>query len=236
MKKIALVFALFFTLLATTAQTVKEVLNKVNIEYSSVKPLQFETKYNLYRNKETKQVFETYSGVFKKNEKSEIYQKIDQTEFIWNKSYCLKVVHADQIMVLSLSQPVATGEVDMKQLLDYCTIKGFVDKKSYWELTLESKPLSGLSYSKIVIHIGKNYFIQKQLFYYNTEINFSTDYRKQDIDLPVLEIIYSNFNRNKMESTYFDVSKYIVVSKNRIKVTNKFFSYTLEYQREISLK
>lgn len=231
-----IIVILFISTFLGHSQTAEEVLKRVNNEYASTNYLQFETKYNLYKNKSEKNVYESYIGQFKKNEKNEIYQKIDKTEFFWNNSYCLRIIHPDKLMTLTQSQPVAFGDIDIKDLLDYCKIKSFVDKKSYWELTLESKPLSGLSYSKIIVHINKKYFIQKQLFYYSSGINFSKDYRNQDINYPVLEIIYSKHNRNKIESKYFDVSQYLSVSKNNIKPTPQFSNYKFEDHREVVLK
>ncbi|NHN27984.1 hypothetical protein FIA58_020080 [Flavobacterium jejuense] len=236
MKKILTLFLITFTSVFINAQNAEEVLNKLNVVYSENSPLQFETKYNLYKNKSSKQIYETYNGVFKKNEKNEIYQKIDKTEFIWNKKMCLSIFHPDELMMLSFSQPISTEQFDLKKLLEICSIKSFINKGKFWELIIENKPFSGLEYSKIVIQINKNYFIQKQLFYYNTSINFSKDFNKQDLDLPVLEIVYSNFNRNKIENSFFDFSKYIVESKNGIQPSKAYSNYVLEDQREITLK
>ncbi|WP_445722320.1 hypothetical protein [Flavobacterium sp.] len=235
MKKRIVLF-LFLINFSLNAQTVETVLSKLNTEYSSAKALQFETKYNLYKNKTAKQVYESYSGVFKKNERNEMYQKIDKTEFISSKKLSLNIIHPDELIIVSNSEPMNNSAFELKKLLEFCKIKSFADKKNYWELTLESKPFSGLEYSEVVIQINKNYFIQKQLFYYNTAINFSSDFSKQDIDLPVLEIIYTNFNRNKIEDSYFDVSKYIMESNKTIKPSKKYPRYTVEDQREITIK
>lgn len=218
------------------AQSVDGVLKIVAQEYSNTKPLQFNTKYNLYKNSSQKKVFESYVGQFKKNEKNEVYQKIDKTEFIWNKNICLKVVHPDKLINISISQPLEMKNFDIASLKEWCDIKSFVDRKSHWELTLTTKAFSSLPYSKIVIHIGKNYFIQKQLFYYNSAVDFSTDYRKQNLDYPVLEIIYSSFTRKKESSTFFNMNKFIEEKSKLIKATKEFQSYTIEDHREVTFK
>lgn len=218
------------------SQSVDEVLKKVAQEYSDTKPLQFNTKYNLYKNSSQKKVFESYVGQFKKNEKNEVYQKIDQTEFIWNKNICLKVVHPDKLMNLTISQPLEMKSFDIASLKEWCDVKSFVDRKSHWELTLTTKAFSSLPYSKIVIHIGKNYFIQKQLFYYNSAVDFSTDYRIQNLDYPVLEIINSNFTRKNELSTHFDINKFIEEKNRVIKASKEFQSYIIEDHREITFK
>ncbi|AWM12417.1 hypothetical protein NHF50_00170 [Flavobacterium sp. NRK F10] len=235
MKKFFLIVIVLFSQLFV-AQTVQEVLNNVNKEYTKALPLNYSVKYNLYKNKDSKKITESYSGIFKKNEKNEIYQKIDEVEFIWNNNFCLKVIHPDKLMTLTSSQPIITGEIDMKSLEQFCKVKTFYKKGDSWELTLEPNQFSGLPYSKMVIWIDKRYFIKKQLFYYNTGIDFSSDYRKQDISLPVLEIIYSDFSRNSVPNDLFDVKKYIAVTKDNIIVTEKYKEYYLEDQREITIK
>lgn len=218
------------------AQTVQEVLNNVNKEYSKKMPLSYKVKYNLYKSKEQDKIYESYNGFFKKNEKNEIYQKIDQTELLWNNNFCLKVIHPDKLMTLSFSQPISTGEINMNDLYQFCSVKSFNKKKDLWELTLEPKAFSGLPYSKIVVWIDKKYFIKKQLFYYNTGINFSGDYKKQDVNLPVLEILYSDYNRNAIENSFFNISQYLTISKDKITVSDRYKGYILDDQREITIK
>ena len=236
MNKLINFFLLLFSITIANAQSVEVVLNKLNSVYSESSPLQFEMIYNLYKNKSSNKVYESYKGVFKKNEKNEIYQKIDKTEFIWNNKTCLSVFHQDQLMTLSFSEPQTNKQFDIKKMLEICSVKSFKDKKAYWELILESKPFSGLEYSEILIQINKNYFIQKQLFYYNTSIDFSNNMNKQDISLPVLEIIFSNYNRKKIDTKIFDITKYIIQTKNGIQPSKLYQNYDFEDQREVTLK
>ena len=235
MRRLLIIVVICFSTFSYS-QSVDGVLKKVAQEYSDTKPLQFNTKYNLYKNISQKKVFESYVGQFKKNEKNEVYQKIDKTEFIWNKNICLKVVHPDKLINISISQPLEMKNFDIASLKEWCDIKSFVDRKSHWELTLTTKAFSSLPYSKIVIHIGKNYFIQKQLFYYNSAVDFSTDYRKQNLDYPVLEIIYSSFTRKKESSTFFNMNKFIEEKRKLIKATKEFQSYTIEDHIEVTFK
>ena len=236
MKKIFISFVLICFTSLTYSQSIDEVLKRVATEYSNSKPLQFNTKYNLYKNNKQKLVFESYIGEYKKNEKNEVYQKIDETEFIWNKNICLKIVHPDKLINITLSQPVEMKNFDIQSLKEICDIKSFTDKKVYWELILTTKAFSILPYSKIIIHIGKNYFIQKQLFYYNTAIDFSSNHRKQELEYPVLEILYSNINRKQISNIFFNINKYIEEKNKNIKATKAFQSYTIEDHREITFK
>jgi len=235
MKRLLIIIVICFSTFSYS-QSVDEVLKRVAQEYSTPKPLQFNTKYNLYKNSSQKKVFENYVGQFKKNEKNEVYQKIDQTEFIWNKNICLKVVHPDKLINITVSQPIEMKSFDIASLKEWCDVKSFVDRKSYWELILTTKAFSSLPYSKIIIHIGKNYFIQKQLFYYNTAIDFSTDYRKQHLEYPVLEIIYSSFTRKKESNSFFNINRFVEEKSKMIKATKEFHSYTIEDHREVTFK
>lgn len=234
-KKLIFCLFIFCSSLGFT-QTVEQVLNLVSKEYSKGEYLQYSTKYNLYKNKDAKKTYESYSSVFKKNKKNEVYQKIDQVEIIWNNSYSLKVNHPDKYMSLSLSQPLATGEISLKDLKEFCKIKSFEKKGNGWELVLEPQIFSSLPYSKVVVSINSKYFIAKQLFYYNTPIDFSNDYRNQNLDYPVLEIINSNFKRETISEAYFNVKKYVTEMKNGIKVSNEYSDYSLDDLREITIK
>ena len=69
MKRLLIIAVICFSTFSYS-QSVDEVLKKVAQEYSDTKPLQFNTKYNLYKNSSQKKVFESYVGQFKKNEKN----------------------------------------------------------------------------------------------------------------------------------------------------------------------
>lgn len=235
-KKIIFVWILFNNCLAHT-QTITEVLQKISNQYSTAQPLQYRCNYVLYKDFETKKVEESYKGFFCKNAKNEVYMKIGNTETINAKTVFLKINHDERI--IEISDPIAgtLGDFDMKKLLNLCTVEKFVAYKSYWEIILEAKPYSGLSYSKITVQISKDYFLQKQTFYYNTAINFSKDYRSRDSNYPRLEIAYTNYNRNPVSATIFNSTTYFSTSgKQQVILPEPLKKYKIIDQRKNSNK
>lgn len=229
MKK-SIIFLLLLYVSGILAQTRDEVLSKVNKNYSDSRPLQFSSIYNLYKNANTKVIHENYKGVFKKNSKGEFYMKIDNTVFINTKKVNLKVVPSEKAMVISEPTEFNTGEFDLKQLLEFCKIKSFEDKINKWELVLETKQFSILPYSHIKVEIDKKFYIKKQFFYYNTGIDFSATYNKQDINYPVLEIVFSNYSRTLTDSNIISTDKYITTKNN--KYVSKLIGYEIIDKRQ----
>lgn len=210
------------------AQTVTEVFKQLAKQYSLNKPLQYKTNYALYKDFDSKKTEENYSGSFYKNDLNEVYMKIGDSEILNSKTVFLKINHTEK--AVEISNPVKNyfGDFDIKPLYDLCKIESFLDYKSYWEITLVSKQYSSLPYSKIIVQISKNYFLQKQIFYYNTAINFSKDYRSPDSHYPRLEITYSNFNRNPVAASLFNTSSYFTKSgKEHILLTEKLKKYEI---------
>ncbi|WP_149206114.1 outer membrane lipoprotein-sorting protein [Flavobacterium johnsoniae] len=233
-KKIIYVWVLFNCCLAHT-QTVNEVIQKISKQYSLAKPLQYKSTYSLYKDFDSKKIEETYKGIYYKNDLNEIYTKIGDTEILNSKEVYLKISNSEKAVEISNPVPNYNGDFDIKPLLQLCKIEKFVDYKTYWEITLTAKPYSSLSYSKIVVQVTKNYFLQKQVFYYSTAVNFSNDYRKPDPHYPRLEIVNTNFNRNAVNAAVFNTKTYFTtLAKKQIVPAEKLKKYEIIDQRVIS--
>lgn len=213
-KKIIAVWCLFSCCLAHT-QSVSEVFQKLGKQYSASKPLQYKTSYVLFKDFDSKKIEERYNGIFYKNESNEVYMKIGDSEILNSKTVFLKINHLEKAIQILHPVPNYFGDFDMKPLLDLCTIEKFLDYKSYWEITMVAKPYSSLPYSKIVVQITKNYFLQKQIFYYNTAVNFSKDYRTPDAHYPRLEVTNNDYSRNPVKASYFNSSTYFTMSNKK---------------------
>ncbi|MES2812045.1 MAG: hypothetical protein V4670_06205 [Bacteroidota bacterium] len=227
---------LFFSmqLFSTIAygQKVNEVLQKMNERFIAPKPLRFDTKYILYKDHKTKSVQQSYTGLFVKNNQNEVYLKIDKTEFINTKKVSLKINHGEKAMLISNKVEFSTGTFDVNKLIAYCTISSFKDYKTYWEIILTPKEYSGLNYTQIVLNIGKNYLLQKQVFFYNTGFNFSKDYRKQALDYPRLEIMYSGYNKKVTELSKINTNVFFTISQtNKVQATDKYKNYEVADKR-----
>lgn len=212
----------------TQAQSVNDVFKQLAKQYSLNKPLQYKANYALYKDFDSKKIEENYNGAFYKNDLNEVYMKIGDSEILNSKTVFLKINNTEK--AIEILDPVKNyfGDFDIKPLYELCKIESFLDYKSYWEITLVSKQYSSLPYSKIIVQISKSYFLQKQIFYYNTAINFSKDYRSPDSHYPRLEITYSNFNRNPVAASLFSTSTYFTKSaKEKIILTEKFKKYKI---------
>lgn len=207
-------------------QKVNEVLQKMSEKITAPNVFCFDTKYSLYKDQKTNVAKQTYLGFFIKNQNNEIYYKIDNTEFINTKKMGLKINHKQKAMSITNSQDFSTGSFDISKLMAFCTISSFIDNKTFWEIILTPKELSGLNYSQIVLNIGTNYLLQKQVFYYNTGFNLSNDYKKQLLDYPKLEIIYSGYNNKVNEVNKINTSLYFKINQNnKIQATEKYKNY-----------
>lgn len=207
--------SVLFAYCITHAQTAKDVLQKTAQQYSLAKPLQYKSTYKLYKDSNSKKVEESYNGSYFKNAQNEVYSKIGETEILNSKTVYLKISNPEKAVEISNPLPEYSGDFDIKPLLDVCKIEKFTDHKTYWEITLTAKPYSSLSYSKIIVQITKGYFLQKQIFYYSTAVNFSNDYRKPDPRYPKLEITNTNHNRNSVNAALFNSKTYFSTSANK---------------------
>jgi hypothetical protein len=159
--------------------------------------------------------------------------KIDQTEIVNSKLFNIKVSHGEKEVVLGDPVSNYSGEFDISQLLELCTISSFKDYKTHWEITLLSKKFSSLPYSKIVLAISKDYFLKKQIYYYNTGINFAKDYRKSDVHYPRLEITNTDFNRKPINESLFKTAAYFSRFGKTVALSQKLKKYTMTDKRSL---
>lgn len=238
MLKKVILFILFLAFgYAGYCQTVNEVLQQMGKEYSAAKPLQYNSNYTLYKSSDSKKIEQAYKGIFIKNASNEVYMRIDQTETLNTKAVNLKISHSEK--ALQIADPIKTffGNFDITPLYELCKIESFKDFKTYWEITLIAKNYSGLPYSKIIVQITKNYFLQKSIFYYSTAVNFSKDYRAPKSYYPRLEVTNTNFSRKAINSSLFTAKSYFTSSgKNKYELAERLKNYEVIDQRNISNK
>jgi len=214
------------------SQKAEEILKKVTETYGIAKPLSYTMSYSLYKDHDSKKVEENYKGVFHKNAANETYIKIKDSEMINSLKTNVKISHSEKAIVISNPVGNSVADFDMRQISDLCKVISVKDFKIYWEIQLEPKQYSDLSYSKIILNISKDYFLQKQVFYYNTAINFSQNYRTSDTHYPRLEVVYQNHNRKAADGSWFNTGKYYTVSgKNTIVLSQQLKKYEVIDQR-----
>jgi hypothetical protein len=157
--------------------------------------------------------------------------KINDTEYLLTKKMSIQVSNQEKIVLISKSKNPDKEEYSIAKMLalfDKGTVK---DKKTYWEIELKGKALTQLPYSKVIVNIGKDYFIQKQTFYYSAGMNFSKDYSKADMQQPRLEIVFGKPSRIAVPTLKFETSQYFSIVNNAIKLKGNYSKYELIDQR-----
>lgn len=217
------------------SQTANEILKKMNAQFIIAKTMKFDSKYNLYKTHQSNKVYETYSGFFLKNAKNDIYMRIDKTEFINDKDYSLKINHKEKAMLIQEKTHFSTVIDDVSKLWQFCEVSSLKDFKKYWEIILVPKKLSGLTYSKIILIVNKSYLIDKEIFYYNTPMNFSKDYKNQDSDYPRLEVLYSNYSNNG-DTSLINTDSYFLINNGKVIPRAKYKNYQVTDNRNKGIK
>lgn len=232
--KVYLLISILFTVV-NYGQTVNSVLEKMNDKFIASNAFRFESKYNLYKDYTSKIVHQNYNGLFLKNAKNEVYMKIGETEFINTNTVSLKVSHSEKAILVSNKQDFSTGTFDINKLIVLCEITSFKDFKTFWQIYLTPKKLSGLNYSHIVVKIDKNYNILEQVFYYNTGFNFSGNYREQQLTKPRLEIKYSGHTHQVSDLIKINPKLYITIKEaGNVLLTPKYKNYEVIDNRTFS--
>lgn len=212
-------------------QSGKSLLEKVKTQYSSKKFIQFNAVYNLYKNHDAKTIYQSYKGEYLKNLSNEVYLKINTTEYYLKSKISTQINHDEKLILVTNPGKIKKEEFNISELLKWFNIGRFKDKKTYWEIELLGKQGSSLPYGRIILNIGKDFYIQKQVFYYSTAIDFSNDYSKPDTRTPRLEIIYSKHSNAVIPNEKFNFSKYFTLAGNIIKLSTKYNNYQVIDQR-----
>ncbi len=220
MKTKLIYLVLLFLSANSNAQSVNDILSNVYKQYSAKEALQFDTSYDLYKTFEATAKHQSYTGKFYKNEAHEVYMKIDNTEMLSNKEVNLKISHSEKAILIDFPDLKVSEEYNMSELLKVYKAGDLKDNKTYWEIELLANHI-GLPYTKIILHISKDFLLKKQTFLYADAINFSENFRKSDIHSPRLEVIYSNYSRESIVENKFKTSNFLEFKNNKPLVSSK---------------
>lgn len=199
---------LIFFGLTSKAQTTSVILSKVYEQYSSDNELQFDTSYDLFKTHESEQAYQSYTGIFYKNENNDAYIKIKDTEIFNTRKANLKISHLEKMVLVSDPELRATNDFDVSKLLEFYKEEKISDQGDFWKIQLIANQPT-LPYSRIVLHVSKEYLIQKQVFYHSNSMNFSDNFRKSEISTPRLEVSYSNYSQDPLDKNKLDTSLFL---------------------------
>ena len=215
----------FFLLTGLYAQTANDVLKKMSEKMNSNQNFEYSLKYNLYKGHNSKQIFQSYNGFFQKRGKNDFYVKIDQTEILSKDNLNLKINHTEKALAISKDTDAQFENFDLNSFVKICKVKSYKKKPEGHEIVLEPRELSGLHYSKIILLVDLKYYIKKQVFYYNGEMDFSNNLNESDLKFPRLEVLYFN-HKTPIKEKKPSLSEFISSKDNkRFVVSKKYKSY-----------
>lgn len=208
--------ALVFLAFSSYATTVEEVLTKVKDAQSNTKELAYRSTYQLFKGHKSNEVHTSYEGYLYRKGK-QVYQRIDDVEFIYGEDYYLHVSHREKAMMLDVQQKAIQVETDIQQLLAQCSEKELRDKEDYYEIVLWYKHAANSPFGVVKLRVEKESFsIRRMDLYYSHLQDFSVDYKQQDLQRPHLRILFDEVNPDKETKGLFDFSKYLHKKQNKL--------------------
>lgn len=231
MKKLILILLLHLASTAGYSQTKEGILRDLLTCYATERAMAYNTTYKLYKNAKTAKVFQTYEGRFIKDANNNTYAKINNTEYLGLPFLSTQVSHDEKLIVVANSSSQLSPAEALRSLLGSFNKGFFVDKTTHWEIELIAKPFSGSPYARIVLFVAKNYYLQKQVFYYATSINFSDDFSSPSNEYPRLEVEYGKPELKDVALTKLNSSRFFSLKGRSIELTPKYKGYQLIDQR-----
>jgi uncharacterized protein YjhX (UPF0386 family) len=226
MKLVSLLSMLFLFQMAH-ALDAKEVIAKMQQVYNKEAHLEYDCTYELFKGHKSNEVETSYKGHVYRN-KTSIYQKIDQTEFIYANDFFLQINHSERAAVLSRAQKSVNLNVDMNTALKECSKLEMEKKEGYYTIVMWIKSGSSLPFSIVKLRVDADKFYLERLdLYYSSTQDFSTDPKVTDEQKPHMRITFKEPKLNpKTRESYFNLSTYIKTTDNRLSPTGTIEGYS----------
>lgn len=206
----------------------KEILKKMTQVYEQTQVYELHNRYELFKGHKSDLVVESYEGYLCKD-KSNAYQKIDQTEMVMTSSFCLQISHAEKKMVLMKGQAFHNNEVDFEKAIKECKEIKSEEQGKYYMITLLIKNTSQLPFSVVKVKIRKSdyHIIQLDLYYAETQ-DFSKNPNKTDLDKPHMRVSYTKFDKKmNVDKSRFAFETYFKTINTMIKPIGSIAQYEL---------
>lgn len=207
---ILFLWVLLFSFCGIT-QSVDEVISKTGRNYASTSFIEYKMTYELFKGHKSTNVNASYKGYCYRHG-ANLYQKIDNTEFIYTPKLCVKANLEEKAMIISPGKlDVSLGEINLEQAFSECKEKKIDSDDKFYLITLLIKTQSLLPVSVIKLKIEKKkYQIAQMDIYYTDEIDFSQEYNTTDFQLPHLRIKYDEIIENpKKKESLIDLGRYV---------------------------
>ncbi|MFN3754315.1 hypothetical protein [Flavobacterium sp.] len=207
-------------------KAVVNILKKSNSYYQGKNKFQLNTTYKIYATKSSKQVKDSFKGLFACNN-DRTYAKINQTEFIISSDLSLKIDNESKLIQFSKNE--LDKDLKVYDLEKYCSYyNGFklTETEKEWICTLTTAAFSFVPYSKVVIYINKaNYNVSKQILYIISAVEYKDSDGKMKIDYPRLEIEFDNLKTVIDNENVFNIDSYILLKNGKYYPSKKYNTY-----------
>ena len=223
-----IIFALLFSI-SSFAQDTLDVIKKVDNVYYGQNFLKFDATYKLFKTKSSKDPVETYQSKFMKNAENVFHISNKNMISIENDKYIFQLDMTNKIAALANSNIKQLSNVfKIQEMSKYGKIVAFNKTNDGWYLCFNVSPKANVMYNKIEIYINSNYTIQKEILHLRQAIDFSKNFKKSDLKLPILEISFSNYSFEKINDSIFSLSNYFTIDKKNVCVLkDKYKQYKL---------
>jgi hypothetical protein len=209
------------------AENGNDFLEKVRANYEELNSLDVNMRYELYKGHASTVIEESYDAFYARQE-DESYRKIGETELINNKDYSLQINHAEKVIVVSAPCKNELFDADVKTSLGFCQDVLVSSENDLHIITLLIKSKTDLPYSRIRVSVDKKYHITEMVFFYATQVDFSKNYGKKDMDFPKLVVKYNDLSKKwKDENGVLATEKYIRTENNTLSPAPEYADYTI---------
>ncbi|WP_040254149.1 hypothetical protein [Psychroserpens mesophilus] len=200
------------------SQNLDSIINLAKAQYDKVSNFKKTLRYTVYTDSISEVKKEELNGELIKSGQN-YYFKLKETEFLFSKTFSLKVNHIQKAMIFSKEQN--NFETSLNEQVPFLAlIKNFnsnkvIDMTNSWKCVL-SDPRNISPYSKIIFFISKNnYAVTKQVYFFSSSMEKKLNPEMENTKNERFEIVETNFQKDpKIDESLFNLEKYIQVKNN----------------------
>ncbi len=225
---------IFLSLLccATLEAQIKETMGalyKANEVLKSSAFYSVESEYKLFKSSTSPDPVEMYKG-FSVKEGENSYSKIKDTEQVIVKGFHLTINNQDRKIIIQKLDRVSHQEnIDIEGFLTITEKLWTEESGDEYVFHFELNEQAGALFDRFDMIVEKGTFLTKSIVYFfGVEHDFSTDYSKQEMSKPRLEITLHNYEMTKKsEIDYFRLSNYVQKKQNGWVGTTNYEHYEI---------
>lgn len=224
--KFCFAFLLSFNVLGVYSMDAKEIIKKMQNVYKTTKTYEYNSVYTLYKGPKGIDAITSYEGLVYRNTEG-LYQKIEDTEFVYGKNFFLRITKEEKTMELFQAQNMEEFNVNLDLALTFCSEVKAEKKDGYYEVVLLIKKNTSMPISVLKMRIDDaSYNIEQLDLYFNYWEDFSEDVGVKDMHQPHLQIKFSGFTKSpKTDKNIVKLEKYLIKSGSIYKLTDSYKQY-----------